>query len=89
MPEKHRTDFLRECATGFGSSTVERGRQWGGKDTVSKQSQHDEVDGGPHPVLHAPLGSDPVVHHLVPVLARQDLEPFRQTPHRYFNRFYI
>ena len=44
------------------------------KDTVSKQSEDYEVDGRPHAVLHASLGPDPVVHHLIPVLTGQNLQ---------------
>lgn len=42
-------------------------------DTVSEQGEDDEVDGGPHARANASLRADAVVHHLVPVLARQDL----------------
>lgn len=43
------------------------------KDTVSKQSEHNEVDGGPHAGPHSSLRTNAIVHHLVPVLSRQDL----------------
>lgn len=46
-------------------------------DTVSKQGEDDEVDGGPHARANASLGADAIVHHLVPVLARQDLQESR------------
>lgn len=42
-------------------------------DTVSEQGEDDEVDGGPHARANASLRADAVVHHLVPVLACQDL----------------
>ena len=44
------------------------------KDTVPKQSEDYEVDGRPHAVLHASLGPDPIVHHLIPVLTGQNLQ---------------
>lgn len=43
------------------------------EDTVSKQREHDEVNRGPHAGLDSPLRANTVVHHLVPVLPRQDL----------------
>lgn len=43
------------------------------KDTVSKQCEHYKVDGGPHAGLHPSLRANTVVHHLVPVLSREDL----------------
>jgi hypothetical protein len=55
------------------------------KDTVPEEREDDEVDGEHHAALHTPLRLDPVVHDLVPVLARQDLEgeaPSRPQPHR-------
>lgn len=44
-----------------------------GKDTVSKQRQDDEVKGREHAFADAALRLDPVIHHCVPVLSRQDL----------------
>lgn len=59
---------------------MERWRgEGGGEDTVSKQREDDEVDGGPHAILHASLRADAVVHHLVPVLAGQDLKHRKET----------
>lgn len=43
-------------------------------DTVPKQGEDDEIDGGPHARANASLGADAVVHHLVPILTRQDLQ---------------
>lgn len=43
------------------------------KDTVSKQGEHNEIDRRPHARADPTLGADPVVHHLIPVLTRQDL----------------
>lgn len=43
------------------------------KDTVTKQRQDDEVNGGEHPRADAALRLYPVVHHRVPVFPRQDL----------------
>lgn len=43
------------------------------KDTVAKQGKHNEVDGRPHAWADPALGADPIVHHLIPVLTRQDL----------------
>lgn len=43
------------------------------KDTVSKQGEDDEVDGGPHAGLHSSLRANAVVHHLIPVLSSEDL----------------
>lgn len=43
------------------------------KDTVSKQCEHNKVDGGPHAGLHSSLRSNTIVHDLVPVLSGQDL----------------
>lgn len=43
-------------------------------DTVSKQGEDDEIDGGPHARANTSLGADAIVHHLVPVLTRQDLQ---------------
>lgn len=44
------------------------------KDTVSKQSQHYEVNWWPHAILDPALWANPIIHHLVPVLACQDLQ---------------
>ena len=43
------------------------------KDTVSKQGEHNEIDSWPHAWADPTLGADPIVHHLIPVLTRQDL----------------
>lgn len=43
------------------------------KDTVSKQGEHNEIDSRPHARADPALGADSVVHHLIPVLTRQDL----------------
>lgn len=43
-------------------------------DTVPKQGEDDEIDGGPHARANTSLGADAIVHHLVPVLTRQDLQ---------------
>lgn len=43
------------------------------EDTISKESEDDEVDGGKHPTSNASLRLDAVVHDSVPVLARQNL----------------
>ena len=53
-------------------------------DTVSKQGEDDEIDGGPHARANTSLGADAVVHHLVPVLTCQDLQeskPAALSPH--------
>lgn len=43
------------------------------EDTVSKECEDDEVDGGEHATPNASLRLDAVVHHSVPVLAGQNL----------------
>lgn len=47
-------------------------------DTVPKQGEDDEIDGGPHARANTSLGADAIVHHLVPVLTRQDLQKERK-----------
>lgn len=49
------------------------------EDTVSKEGEHDEVDGRPHAVLDSALRANPVVHHLVPVLTCQNLQRQMET----------
>lgn len=44
------------------------------KDTVSKQREDDEVDGGEHATPHSSLRFDPMIHHRIPVLSSQNLE---------------
>lgn len=44
------------------------------KDTISKQSQNNEVDRWPHPRLHSTLRPDAIVHDFIPVLASENLE---------------
>lgn len=41
---------------------------------VAKQHKDDEVETVDHALLGASLRSDPVVHHLVPILSREDLQ---------------
>lgn len=43
------------------------------KDTVPKQRKNYEVDGGPHARLNPSLRSNPIIHHLIPVLSSQNL----------------
>lgn len=43
------------------------------QDTVSKEREDDEVDGGEHAASNASLRLDAVVHHSVPVLTGQNL----------------
>lgn len=42
-------------------------------DTVSKQRQDDEVDGGEHAAPNASLGLNAMVHDGIPVFTRQNL----------------
>ena len=44
------------------------------KSVVTEEREDDEVEGIDHAVTDPSLGHDPVVHDLVPVLPRQDLE---------------
>lgn len=44
------------------------------RDTVSEQSEDNEVDGGEHAAVDAALRLDPVIHHCVPVLPGEDLQ---------------
>ena len=48
---------------------------------VAEEGEDDEVERVDHAVADAPLGHDPVVHHLVPVLARQHLEDGEEGDH--------
>lgn len=42
--------------------------QWLGQDTVSEESEDDEINGGEHSPVNATLWFDAVVHDSVPVL---------------------
>ena len=48
---------------------------------VTEEGEDDEVERVDHAVADPPLGHDPVVHHLVPVLARQHLEDGEEGDH--------
>lgn len=50
----------------------------GARDTVAKKSENDEENREGHALVDSTLRLDAVVHHHVPVLARQDLTD-RQT----------
>lgn len=43
------------------------------KDTVAKKSEHNEEDRESHALVDSALRLDAIIHHHVPVLARQDL----------------
>lgn len=61
----------------FSSSKIQKEPTFGEgakEDTVSEEREHNEVDGGEHSPAHTPRRLNPVVHHRIPVLARQDLE---------------
>lgn len=44
------------------------------QDTVPKQRQHNEINGGPHAIVHPSLRTDAVIHHLIPVFTCQNLQ---------------
>lgn len=49
------------------------------EDTVSKEREDDEVDGGEHAAANPSLRLDPVVHDGVPVLASQNLRKTKES----------
>lgn len=56
-----------EIVNGDGEEDVE-------ESVVAEEGEDNEVERVDHAVADPPLGHDPVVHHLVPVLTSQDLE---------------
>ncbi len=44
------------------------------KDTVPEESENNEINGGEHSPVNAPLWFDPMIHDCIPILPSQDLQ---------------